>query len=125
MSLASSLLSELEGIGSFHETVSAPSPAPAPIPTLELVLDVPPKETRLEQVRVQAVAAVSERIIERLDGFAQMFQDLKEDFSELRRLWSPVEEVEPKEEISEYELEVTEGGEGDDYDDEDTEDVEV
>lgn len=46
--------------------------------------------------RAQASFTVMERIVERLDSFSQTFQDLRDDFLELRKLWEPVEEIEPK-----------------------------
>jgi hypothetical protein len=132
MSSVSSLLSELDSIGSLNETVAVA----LSLPILPAISTAPPMvlEDPLavqEQARIKSTAAVADRIVERLDGFAQMFQDLREDFIELRRLWSPVEEVDPKDEVSEYELDVTHGGaaadpdDDDDYEAEDTEDGEV
>lgn len=128
MSLASNLLSELESIGSFREAGPTSTPSFSPIPesdldasgsgTFHVEISDPTPLSRVKQQhnnksessdsRTNASFAVMERIVERLDSFSQFFQDLRDDFLELRKLWEPVEEIEPK---------ISSSGPGDGFDD--------
>ena len=100
MSVATTLLSELESMGSFREAM------PLSTPTLVIVEPEPEDitsgsgsykaQSEASSARAQASFSVMERIVERLNSFSQGFQDLRDDFLELGKLWEPVEDIEPK-----------------------------
>lgn len=147
MSLASNLLSELESMGSFREAgpTSTPSSIPESDPEaagsgaflveledltpLGRVKQQPNQKSESSGARAQASFTVMERIVERLDSFSQTFQDLRDDFLELRKLWEPVEEIEPKISLSSpgdgFDDPGFDGDNDLDTDDEETSDVQI